>query len=186
MPLNKKYIIAVVIAAVSYYFYFRNFFDFYISMQIDIHMILFVILWYYIYLVIKFIFDREITEKEKHTFLFMYIIMLITLFFSKDINSSSGYVNTFNLDVRRLIDDFNFSNVGYIVFIMNVFLIIPLGWMCRKIDLFIKLLLPLFIFLVVEYTQYVNQVGIFDINDIILNTFGFYIGSFLLPKIIKK
>ncbi len=183
MQVNKKVVVTLLITGLIYYFYFNSFIENYISAQIDIKMILTLVLSYYIYLVVSFVVDRRFQEKDKYAFKFIYVIMLITLFFSKSINSST-YVETFNLDVSNVKYSIT-SNVGYLILIMNVVLIVPLGFMYRRFDFIVKLILPLLVFLFVEYIQYSNNIGVFDINDIILNTIGFYIGGFIIAKIIK-
>lgn len=183
MPrVSKKAIAAVLISMIGYYFFLKEFFTEGISTSIDIHMILLICVTYYIYILISLIVDRRIQSKDAYTLRFMYIIFLITLFFSKDVNTNAGYINTFNLDIKHLSYSLN-STIGIFFIIMNVVLIIPIGWMCRKLDVIIKILLPILLFLIIEYIQYTNGVGIFDINDIILNTCGFYLGTFIFGKI---
>ncbi len=181
MKIKNRVWVTVLISGLLYYFYLYNFISVSISKSSDIHMILFVIVTYYIYLAICLILERRLSERDTYAFSFLYIIFLITLFYSKDVESAT-YVNTFNLDVRSYVYSIN-STVGILFIIMNVVLIIPLGWMLRKLDIVIKFVLPLLIFLTTEYTQYIFGVGIFDINDIILNTLGFYIGAIVLNKL---
>lgn len=182
MPqINKKIIIAIIISSIAYYFYFNDFFSDNISTSIDIHMILFICTTYYLYMLLCFIFDRKLGSKEFHTLGYMYIIFLITLLFSKDVNTNAGYINTFNLDIRSLTYSLN-NPIGILFIVMNIVLLIPIGWMCRKFDVIVKLLFPILLFLIIEYIQYINGVGIFDINDIILNSIGFYIGAFIFSK----
>lgn len=182
LQISKKAIATIIISSIAYYFYLRKFFSFYISTSIDIHMILFLCVAYYIYILVTLIVDRRVSAKDGYTLKFMYIIFLITLFFSKDVNTTAGYINTFNLDVTEVSYSLN-TNIGLLFIIMNVILLIPVGWLCRKFDVVIKFLFPILLFLIVEYIQYVNGVGVFDINDIILNTVGFYIGTFLFSRI---
>ncbi len=182
MPrVSKKAVAALVISLVAYFMYVGEFFNLYISRSIDIHMILLVCLTYYLYIVLALILERRVLEKDRYTVKFMYIIFLITMFFSKDINTHAGYINTFNLDIKSMTYSLN-TTIGILFIVMNVVLIIPVGWMCRKLDVIVKILLPILMFLIVEYLQYVFEVGVFDINDIILNSIGFYIGSFIFGK----
>lgn len=183
MPrVSKKAVLAFIVSAIGYVYYFNDFFDQNISKSVDIHMILFLCCTYYIFILFTFISDRRVVEKDKYTLSFMYIIFLITLFFSKDVDTSAGYINTFNLDVGELTYSLN-SIIGILFIIMNIVFIIPIGWMCRKFDIFVKFLFPILLFLIIEYVQFINGVGVFDINDIILNTIGFYIGSFIFAKL---
>ncbi|WP_449400939.1 VanZ family protein [Chryseobacterium wanjuense] len=71
----------------------------------------------------------------------------------------------------------------------NIVMFIPfgfLGWFFPKLD-DLKTLLFSFISIIfiVEALQYFTRMGIFEIDDIILNTFGVYLG-FLMKKFIER
>ncbi|MFV0499157.1 MAG: VanZ family protein [Bacilli bacterium] len=179
---TRRFICSIIISLISYHFFMKDLFNDLISVSIDIHMILFLCSSYIIYIVIYLILDRKVGSKEIHTLKFMYTIFLITLFFSKDINTDIGYIKMFNLNVMGILYSFE-SNNGILFFVMNIVLIIPIGFMYRKFNSILKFLFPLLLFVVIEYVQYTSGVGVFDINDIILNTLGFYIGTFIFSKV---
>ncbi|MBV8327853.1 VanZ family protein [Chryseobacterium sp.] len=71
----------------------------------------------------------------------------------------------------------------------NVIMFIPfgfLGWLFPKLQE-IKALLIAFVssIVIVEALQYFTRMGIFEVDDILLNTFGVYLG-WLLKKMIEK
>lgn len=71
----------------------------------------------------------------------------------------------------------------------NIIMFIPfgfLGWIFPKLD-DLKTLLFTFIssIVIIEALQYFSRMGIFEVDDILLNTFGVFLG-FLMKKIIEK
>ncbi len=180
---NTMYgVIAVLIYTILYYSFLKATINFYVSVAFGIHMTLYVIFSFYIYVLIRFILERSVTTSDKNSFKLLYIIMLVILFFSKD---NPGYgVKKVNFDItwarNEMTTLYNFNMMFF-----NVVLVIPLGWMFRKVPIMYKVFLPLIIFSLVEYTQYVNKVGIFDVVDICLNTLGFYIGGFGYTLLVK-
>ncbi len=71
----------------------------------------------------------------------------------------------------------------------NIVMFIPfgfLGWFFPKLDNLKTLLFSFIsIIFIVEALQYFTRMGIFEIDDIILNTFGVYLG-FLMKKFVEK
>jgi glycopeptide antibiotics resistance protein len=76
-----------------------------------------------------------------------------------------------------------------IIVLGNIVMFVPfgfLGWVFPKLnDLKALLFSFISIIFIVEALQYFTRMGIFEIDDIILNTFGVYLG-FLLRKFIEK
>ena len=71
----------------------------------------------------------------------------------------------------------------------NVMMFIPfgfLGWMFSKLN-DLKTLLFGFVssIVIIEALQYFSRLGIFEVDDILLNTFGVFLG-FLLKSLIEK
>ena len=76
-----------------------------------------------------------------------------------------------------------------IIVVGNVVMFIPfgfLGWIFPKLRE-LKSLLFTFIsaITIVEVTQYFTRMGIFEVDDIILNTFGVFLG-FLIRNLVEK
>lgn len=76
-----------------------------------------------------------------------------------------------------------------IIVVGNVVMFIPfgfLGWMFSKLN-DLKTLLFGFVssIVIIEALQYFSRLGIFEVDDILLNTFGVFLG-FLLKSLIEK
>ncbi|KXH85656.1 VanZ family protein [Chryseobacterium kwangjuense] len=76
-----------------------------------------------------------------------------------------------------------------IIVLGNIIMFIPfgfLGWIFQQLE-DLKTLLYSFIstIIIVEALQYFTRMGIFEVDDIILNTFGVYLG-WLLRRLIEK
>lgn len=69
----------------------------------------------------------------------------------------------------------------------NIILFIPFGflkWVFPKIDNFKTLLFHfLSIIIIIETLQYFTRMGVFDIDDLLLNSFGLWIGYLLHKKV---
>ncbi len=106
----------------------------------------------------------------------LYFLLVIGITFFK---SSYSY-SPINLNPLSIINDFGeYFHHTLLVLISNIFIYIPLGIYVRyKTNIrIIKLLFDFLIYIVlIEFTQHITYTGIFDINDIITNTFGFLIG----------
>ncbi len=127
-----------------------------------------------IYIFLDGLFIKKIfTIRRKKIFLLAYL-----LFISMFIFKPTTY-RAMNFDITNIFNDFGKSNMSLILFLGNivlfVFLGILIGNIFRKKS---KQLMLMFIVTItlVEVAQYVCMLGIFDINDIILNTIGFYLG----------
>jgi glycopeptide antibiotics resistance protein len=71
----------------------------------------------------------------------------------------------------------------------NIIMFIPfgfLGWIFPKLN-DLKTLLITFVsaIIIIEALQYFSRLGIFEVDDVLLNTFGVFLG-FLMKKIIEK
>lgn len=104
----------------------------------------------------------------------IYILLIAVLTFKK------VAFRSYNFNVFSIIHELNYNNQKLLL-LGNIIMYIPVGYFIMKgqkgflknLSLFI-----VFIFLV-ESTQYLLMLGIFDINDIILNSLGFMIGMIL-------
>ncbi|WP_353507056.1 MULTISPECIES: VanZ family protein [unclassified Bacillus (in: firmicutes)] len=87
-------------------------------------------------------------------------------------------------------EHYNFSTWFYNTF-GNVLLFLPLGILVSLVFIDVKYLsqviyLSLFISVSVETTQYITTLGVFDVDDIILNTLGSILGFMILVFIKNK
>lgn len=106
----------------------------------------------------------------------LYFLMVIGLAFFK---SSYTYA-AINLNPLSILDEFKaFFSHTLLLLISNTLIYFPLGvyikYKTNKENFKILLVFLLYIFLI-EFIQFISHSGIFDINDIITNTLGFFIG----------
>jgi len=106
----------------------------------------------------------------------LYFLMVIALTFFK---SSYTYASI-NLNPLSILGEFkDFFNHTLLLLISNTLIYFPLGiyikYKTNKKNLKILLVFLLYVFLI-EFIQLISHSGIFDINDIITNTLGFFIG----------
>lgn len=106
-----------------------------------------------------------------------YFLSLVYFLFFKTIGISGV-----NLNPLTMTNDL--FNGGSLIFLMNILFFIPIGFLFR---LTIKTnLLFLFSIFSIELIQLTLSIGIFDINDILLNYLGFLIGTIVIQKISFK
>ena len=103
-------------------------------------------------------------------------IMLILLF-------GRGYISeSISLDISQL-----FSVSAFFPNLFNFLFFIPAGLPIKKENRFILVLMKTILFVcAIEFLQLITHRGIFDINDIILNTCGIICGYFLSFKFPDK
>jgi len=93
--------------------------------------------------------------------------------------------------IKRYINYRNkFSEVNYLTNIYgNIIAFAPLGYFLfifqKKYRLLSGLLIPMFLSLAIEVSQYILSVGSFDVDDIILNTLGGFI-VYLIMYVLYK
>ncbi|MBS2773164.1 VanZ family protein [Anoxybacillus rupiensis] len=121
------------------------------------------------------------------SFYIIYLVFLVSILFFKD----GVYHRQYNF--IPLSDLFKHQNVNNNIFIINIisniFMFIPLGIVALlfiKNKLFNYLQVFLYTSLFIELIQFIFKRGIFDIDDIILNTIGGFIGVYLTQKFLLK
>lgn len=131
------------------------------------------------------IIDKKFNKLHIDTIAILYFLIVIGLTFFK----SSYNVAYFNLNPLNMLHDFkDYFHQTLLLLVCNLFIYIPLGiyvsykTRIRAFKLLFGFLLYIF---VIELIQVISHRGIFDINDIITNTFGFYIGT-LCNNIMKN
>ncbi|MDF2505374.1 VanZ family protein [Clostridium sp.] len=139
-------------------------------------------------------------KKEKilvglYILFFMYLCLMTWEIFIGPYRSYSG-VRRYNLYPFKTIIEFllnaskyNFQ-VIFINLIANIITFIPLGFFMsllfrRSYNLINMLLLYVFIITCIEIGQFILNVGVLDIDDVILNTIGCVLG-FMVYKVVKS
>lgn len=118
----------------------------------------------------------------KYVFLPYTLVMLYFMFFgmgrSQYEHNIVRIVPVFS--TLKFIREANFVSEALFIVFANLVMFIPygfLGWILPKCrDLKYLLIHFLSVIIVLETLQYFSRMGVFDIDDIIINTFGVYIG----------
>lgn len=157
-----------------------------ISMYSNIFVAARIILALALFIFIKFIINKKVNSKYIDLLFCLYFILILMLTLFKNDNGWTGNINLNPLEVFK---DIKSSSNGLILLVGNICMYIPIGiyieyrFFNKKSTLKIGLFL-IYIFLI-ELIQHIFKKGVFDIDDIILNSIGFLIGVFLV-KGIKK
>lgn len=139
------------------------------------------LLLYYLIVSIK---NKQVRKYQIHIVFLIYLICILTLTFFK--GAYGDGVAGINLNPLEIINDFNLSSNTLLLLLGNLFIYIPIGIYIRYILNIssIKLFLGIIIYcIIIEFIQHITKLGIFDINDIILNSCGFIIGILIYEKI---
>lgn len=147
------------------------------------YMIIRVFLTITLYSLIISISNKQIKNSQIHLISILYILCILCVTFFKGMygDGSSGV----NLNPLEIINDFNLSSNTGLLLIGNIFLYVPIGIYIKYISrtrnsvLFISFLIYC---LLVEIIQYIFNLGSFDINDILFNSFGFILGVLIYEK----
>lgn len=157
-----------------------------ISMSSNIFVVARIILALALFIFIKFIINKKVNSKYIDLLFCLYFILILMLTLFKNDN---GWTGNINLNLLEVFKDIKSSSNGLILLVGNICMYIPIGiyieyrFFNKKSTLKIGLFL-IYIFLI-ELIQHIFKKGVFDIDDIILNSIGFLIGVFLV-KGIKK
>lgn len=129
-----------------------------------------------LYIVTVSVINKRVSKIHVNILAILYFIIAIGLSFLKTTSNISGI----NLNPLSIFVDFkDYFNHTLLLVVTNTLLYLPLGIYVKfrikanNFSLFMGFILYI---LVVEIMQYILNRGIFDINDIILNTLGFFIG----------
>ena len=118
-------------------------------------------------------------------FSILYISILIFGFILNRQSSEQVTINLvpFKTMFEYITSDKEFAYENTFLFMGNVAILLPLGfWFAikkKKRRILLTLLLPVFVSCVIELSQYLLKNGHIDIDDVILNVVGFYIGVLL-------
>ena len=197
----KLTILFYVLSLLSFLFYLRFEYDpnievnYFIRLLIIVIASIFVIIGNKIYSnnYVEKIEDKKNVSKFSHIIVFIYYIILL---FNMVIFARYKSIDSYNLIPFRSIIDI-FKNGTVYLIIINIFgnllVFMPLEYFL--IELFnvkkfsINLVLSFSITLLIEIFQYVFKIGVFDIDDLILCTFGmmiFYVIYLRFKKITRK
>ena len=103
-----------------------------------------------------------------------FLVMILLLFFRV------YHDNNINPNILEL---FNFETTNLSQTILNLILFIPIGYWLKHLKISSVLLLSLLLITSIELLQFVSHRGIFDIVDILIDTFGIMIGYIIFRKV---
>lgn len=145
------------------------------------------------FVIYKRVLNGQKTIKIKHVLvgsLFVaYLVMVVGITFMNRGSYYQGHMNLhFLSSYREAWNTFTLRSWQFLV--LNIILFMPLGFFLplvhRSFKKFYKTLMLAFIFtLLIEATQYVTRLGIFEIDDIFNNTLGAIIGYGLIMFLVK-
>lgn len=135
-----------------------------------------------------------LSSKVVGTILGIYTLSLLVLLFFRPTEQDYGAAHNVNLVPFSTISLFLSGNadplVAFYNLAANIVLFVPFGvalkW--KKGNMVTLLILPIFAISIIELTQHLTNRGSLDIDDLLLNTLGFFIGYLLTPifrRIIK-
>lgn len=137
-----------------------------------------------LYCLIISIINNQVNKSQIHIIAIMYIMCILCVTFFKGMYGDG--VTGINLNPLEIINDFKMSSNTGLLLLGNLFLYVPIGIYIRynfnikNIKLFSGIIIYC---ITVEIIQYLTNLGSLDINDIILNSFGFIIGVLIYEKI---
>lgn len=103
-----------------------------------------------------------------------FLVMILLLFFRV------YHDNNINLNLLEL---FNFEIANLSQTILNLILFIPIGYWLIHFKTTSALLISLFLITSIEILQFISHRGIFDVVDILIDTFGIMIGYIIFKKV---
>lgn len=170
-------IISMFCAQIICYFYLDEFMRFYATSMITFF-IPRIIITLFIYTLLDLLVKKNMIRKRQKIFLFLlYCTGILTLTFKPV--SFRGY----NLMPFTFLKDLQMYTNQIYLFLGNVFLYVPVGFvLCRltkdkkRTQTFIVISILL---CSIEAVQFVCKLGVFDIDDILLNFAGFAMGYFI-------
>lgn len=102
-----------------------------------------------------------------------FLVMILLLFFRV------YHDNNINLNLLEL---FNFETTNLSQTILNLILLIPIGYWLKHLKISSVLLLSLLLITSIELLQFVSHRGIFDVVDILIDILGIMIGYIIFRK----
>lgn len=189
-----KHIVIFLISCVISIFVCYNSFDnivFNVSQSNVVYIGMRILLAFGIYnLTISFI-NKKIKTYQINTVMILYIMFILSLsFFRGNYGHSSSLSTAINVNPLNIIKDFKNSDNTFLLIIGNIFVYIPIGIYFRYLNKIKnnKNLIIIFVLciILIETIQYVFRMGVWDINDIILNTLGFSIGVIIINKLYTR
>ena len=170
-------VIAIVVSFVIYRFITIRLIDLMPFNQddlIDVYLGVNIIQSILIFIILNSICTRKINKISIIAIGILYFIVLIFVLFIRT-RGVQGYELNLITSMNSWTD--NLHNM-FIAF-MNSLLFIPFAYIFKGAKVFKSILIGIIVITLCEIIQYAFSLGIFDVGDIVLNSFGFIFGIFL-------
>ncbi len=148
-----------------------------ISFTLTLNTIITLILTYFTFILMHLVYTKKITSLTVAVFYFIYFMILIYVILLKNIG-----IQGYSFNPLSFISDF--TSGSRFVTIMNLVMLIPLGFLFRPSKE--NFILAFFGLLTIEIAQYVFHLGIFDLGDVTLNFLSIGIGHYAASNRFKK
>lgn len=146
-----------------------------------IHILAILVQGFFIFTIFKQILEKKISKISMYMIWICYFCILLFVLFIRLVGNRGINLNPFDF-----INSLKSDHMFFLTMIMNILIFAPLGYFFRKKTFIISLISIVIISLSVETIQYIFKLGIFDIDDILLNTIGFIIGYKLTRSLYYK
>ncbi|MDF9866652.1 glycopeptide antibiotics resistance protein [Bacilli bacterium PM5-3] len=182
--MNKNNVPYIVIAILTLIYLF--FFSSRIVVLTNLNPIIFnlissVIVFCYLDISYKLFFKKYQLNKLEISFVFIsYLTILIYLLFFKN----STTIDSSTMDFIPLFF-YHPSAIEFSLLVGNIIMFIPIGYLYKRFNLPFSLIFILLLSGIIEGSQYIFKVGVFDLSDILLYFIGFYLGN-IYYSILKK
>lgn len=173
-----------LIAQIMCYFVFDDIIVVLIRPAPVVYIIIRIVIAVFLYIISKVIYDRKVSKIQIDMMFIFYSAFILVLLFFKGNAYTTGDLHI-NLNPLNIISDLKTSNNAILLLIGNIILYIPFGvYFSYKLTNPQKLwfILLFAIPIISEAIQLSAGVGVFDINDIILNFIGIVLGLILYRK----
>lgn len=137
---------------------------------------------FFSYVLLLMSFKMKITKPVKYILWIAYLGTIFLLLFAR-----KAQYNSINLSLHRVLRELH-GRRSQIYFIGNILFFVPFGYLFRKLNFFIMVLIALCMEFTIETMQHITGRGVFDIGDIITNMTGILLGYIVvnLIRYIKK
>jgi len=169
-------IICLLITYIIFYNFVSELLTRFMSPSVSLYLGMMIFSTAILYIITISVINKRINKIHVSILALLYLGIAIGLSFFKTTSNFSGV----NLNPFSIVVDFkNYFNHTLLLVVTNTLLYLPLGVFVKfrikanNISLLMGFILYI---LVIETMQYILHRGIFDINDIILNTLGFILG----------
>jgi len=152
-----------------------HFFSGYISVYILLFYIFLIMQILLIFSIIRLFKNKKIDKNSYRVIVGLYASIMIVLLFGRQVMETS--INLKPIDLIKFNNKSAFSQN-----ILNIIFFSPIGYLIKDIDLKKAIPYSLIGIFLIELIQLVTKRGFFDIDDIILNMIGIFIGYYVSRK----